>query len=64
MRKLRHPNIVQLMDVQYKPEKGKIYVILEYCPGGSLQAILDHQGGKLTEHRAQQYFFFLLNYLS
>lgn len=55
LRKLRHANIVQLMDVQHKEEKGKIYVILEYCPGGSLQDILDRNGGKLTAYRAQQY---------
>lgn len=28
---LRHPNVMQLMEVFYNEEKGKIYMVLEYC---------------------------------
>lgn len=54
MRKLKHPNIVRMHDVQYKEEKGKIYVVLEYCAGGALQEVLEQHGGKLPLERAQQ----------
>lgn len=31
VRNLRHPNIMELIEVFYNEEKGKIYMVLEYC---------------------------------
>jgi len=40
LRKLNHPNVIKLIEVISNDEKGKLYLILEYCLGG-LQYLLD-----------------------
>ena len=48
LRKLRHPNICCLYDVQ-KTERH-IYLVLEYCGGGDLQGLIrTRQKGRLSE---------------
>ena len=39
LQRLRHPNVVELMDVIHKTEKQKIYVAFEFC-AGTLQDLL------------------------
>lgn len=34
LRKLKHRNVVELLDVLYNEEKEKMYLIMEYCVGG------------------------------
>lgn len=41
MKKLRHPNIVKLLDSYFT--KNNCYIITEYCDGGSLQGIIDNK---------------------
>ena len=36
LKKLRHPNIVPLYEVIDDPGRNKLYLILEYVPGGVL----------------------------
>ena len=31
LKELRHKNVMKLIDVLYNDEKGKIYMVLEYC---------------------------------
>ena len=50
MRRVKHHNIVRMLDVQ-KSEKF-IYLILEYCGGGDLSRLIRKQG-PLPEKRAQ-----------
>ncbi|XP_071496934.1 serine/threonine-protein kinase STK11-like [Diadema setosum] len=40
LKSLRHPNIIQLVDVLHNDEKQKMYLFMEYCVGG-LQDMLD-----------------------
>jgi eukaryotic-like serine/threonine-protein kinase len=39
---LEHPNVVTIYGLRV--DQQRIYIILEYLPGGSLQELLDHQG--------------------
>lgn len=34
LRKLKHRNVIELLDVLYNEEKQKMYLIMEYCVGG------------------------------
>lgn len=34
LRRLKHKNIIELLDVLYNEEKQKMYLIMEYCVGG------------------------------
>lgn len=36
MKKLNHPNVVQLVEVLDDPTHDKLYIIMEYLPNGSL----------------------------
>lgn len=61
LRKLRHRNVIELLDVLYNEEKQKMYLIMEYCMGG-LQEMLDSvPDKKLPMHQAHDYFVQLLD---
>lgn len=34
LRKLKHRNVIELLDVLFNEEKQKMYLIMEYCVGG------------------------------
>ncbi|XP_009786194.1 CBL-interacting serine/threonine-protein kinase 5-like [Nicotiana tabacum] len=53
MRRVRHPNIVELKEVM--ATKSKIFFIMEYVKGGELFAKLVSKG-KLNEESARKYF--------
>ncbi|KAI1883153.1 hypothetical protein AGOR_G00242290 [Albula goreensis] len=40
LRRLRHKNVIQLLDVLYNEEKQKMYMVMEYCVCG-MQEMLD-----------------------
>ena len=40
LKQIKHPNIVRLYDV--KPKKDNIYLVMEYCNGGSLAEALEY----------------------
>jgi serine/threonine protein kinase len=44
-RALRHPNVVGLLD--FGKHDGRFYFALEYCPGGSAEALRRRLGGKV-----------------
>eukprot|EP00039_Didymoeca_costata_P004427 m.73285 g.73285 ORF g.73285 m.73285 type:complete len:459 (+) comp12394_c0_seq2:277-1653(+) len=61
LKKLRHRNVVELVDVMYNWDKQKIYFVMEYCPG-TLQELLDGApGNQLPTHQAKDYFAQLLH---
>lgn len=53
MRSLSHPNIVSVYDFVETPDA--LYLMLEYCPGGDLLALLNRVG-RLDEPTAAVYF--------
>ena len=48
MHKLKHPNIVQLVDV--KKSSHNLYLILEYCDENNLEEFVKKRGGRLSEY--------------
>jgi serine/threonine protein kinase len=44
-RALRHPNVVGLLD--FGRHEGRFYFALEYCPGGSAEALRQRLGGRV-----------------
>jgi len=44
--KLTHPNIVRLHEY-YEVDKEALYLVEEYCSGGTLEALLKKRGGKM-----------------
>ncbi len=44
-RALRHPNVVGLLD--FGKHEGRFYFALEYCPGGSVEALRRRHGGRV-----------------
>ncbi len=53
MKKLRHPNLVRLHEVIDDPEKDKLYLILDYVPGGPLMSSARSQPA-LAEEEARR----------
>ncbi|XP_022229861.2 serine/threonine-protein kinase stk11 [Drosophila obscura] len=61
LKQLKHPNIVELMDVLYNEEKQKMYLVMEYCVGG-LQEMVDYQTDKkMPLFQAHGYFHQLVD---
>ena len=36
LKKVNHPNLVKLYEIMHKPDKSKLYLVLEYCEHGDL----------------------------
>ncbi|XP_050313140.1 serine/threonine-protein kinase STK11 isoform X2 [Anthonomus grandis grandis] len=61
LRKLRHKNIIRVLEEFEVEEKNKLYVIMEFCVG-SLQAMLDSvPGKKLPPRQGHGYFLQLVD---
>uniref|UniRef100_A0A6A7FRR0 non-specific serine/threonine protein kinase n=2 Tax=Hirondellea gigas TaxID=1518452 RepID=A0A6A7FRR0_9CRUS len=61
LRNLKHNNVIRLLDVHYNEEKGKIYMMMEYCVAG-LQEMLDRSPEKkFPIWQAHGYFVQLLD---
>ncbi len=46
MRKLKHTNVIQLIEVIQQEEKQKIYIVLEFAGAGSLQQVINSHPNK------------------
>jgi len=55
MKKLDHPNVLRLIEAMDDPDKDKLYLVVEYMSGGSVQDLIDSRGA-LPEEEARQYF--------
>ncbi|KAM4628815.1 serine/threonine-protein kinase STK11-like isoform 1-T2 [Polymixia lowei] len=61
LQKLRHKNVIQLVDVLYNEEKQKMYMVMEYCVCG-MQEMLDSVPTKrFPVYQAHGYFCQLLD---
>ncbi|XP_035279608.1 serine/threonine-protein kinase STK11-like [Anguilla anguilla] len=61
LRRLRHKNVIQLVDVLYNEEKQKMYMVMEYCVCG-MQEVLDSVPEKqFPGYQAHGYFCQLLD---
>ncbi|KAA6401366.1 MAG: putative Calcium/calmodulin-dependent protein kinase kinase 2 [Streblomastix strix] len=52
MKRLDHPNIVHLYEVIDDPNSDKMYLVMEYLPGGP---VLNKDSSSLSEHRCRIY---------
>ncbi|KAK0410570.1 hypothetical protein QR680_005201 [Steinernema hermaphroditum] len=61
MKNLNHPNVISLLDHFARPEKEKVYLVLEFCVG-SIEQLIDHSPQKmLPEFQAHRYFVQLMD---
>jgi len=58
--RLRHPNIMSLVDVFYNEEKGKVYLVLEYCCAVLKDMLERSAEGRFPTWQAHFYFMQLL----
>lgn len=61
LQRLRHRNIIELYDVLFHEEKGKLYVVFEYCPVVLDDLLYRAPGRHLPPAQARQYFSQLLD---
>ncbi|XP_037030806.1 serine/threonine-protein kinase STK11 isoform X2 [Bradysia coprophila] len=61
LRKLKHRNVIELLDVLYNEEKQKMYLIMEYCVGGLQEMVDSAPEKKLPLFQAHNYFVQLLD---
>lgn len=61
LRRLRHKNVIQLIDVLYNEEKQKMYLVMEYCVGGLQEMLESVPDKKLPIFQAHNYFLQLLD---
>ncbi|CAG0888739.1 unnamed protein product [Darwinula stevensoni] len=60
LKRLSHPNVIGLFDLQYDDTKKKTYMIMEYCVGGLQELIESTEKKKLPVWQAHGYFCQLL----
>ncbi|CAH1102562.1 unnamed protein product [Psylliodes chrysocephalus] len=61
LRKLKHKNLINLVDELYNHEKQKMYLIMEFCVG-SLQGMLESTpNNKFPQYQAHGYFIQLID---
>ncbi len=56
MQRLRHHNVMRLVEVLHNDEKGKIYLVLEYCCAVLKDMLDDSHGGRFPAWQAHFYF--------
>ncbi|QQP38129.1 Serine/threonine kinase 11 [Caligus rogercresseyi] len=56
LRGLRHRNVMRLIDVFYNEEKGKIYMILEFCIAVLKDMLESSPTKKFPAYQAHEYF--------
>jgi [calcium/calmodulin-dependent protein kinase] kinase len=54
MKKLLHPNVLQLYEVLDDPKVNKLYLVLEYMKRGDLYKVLSDRQKQVTEAHTQQ----------
>lgn len=54
LQRVRHPHIVSLIEVIKRPEKSRIFLVLEYCSGGDLSSFVK-RNGRLGEDKVQDF---------
>lgn len=60
LKRLKHKNVIELIDVIYNEEKEKLYMILEYCVGELQEMLESIESHKFPIWQAHGYFVHLL----
>ncbi|XP_059847123.1 serine/threonine-protein kinase STK11 isoform X2 [Mobula hypostoma] len=61
LRRLRHKNVIQLVDVLYNDEKQKMYMVMEYCVCGMQEMLDSVNDKKFPVFQAHGYFCQLID---
>ncbi|XP_029905295.1 serine/threonine-protein kinase STK11-like [Myripristis murdjan] len=61
LQRLRHKNVIQLVDVLYNEEKQKMYMVMEYCVCGMQEMLDSVPEKKFPVYQAHGYFCQLLD---
>ncbi|XP_069784291.1 serine/threonine-protein kinase STK11 isoform X2 [Narcine bancroftii] len=61
LRRLRHKNVIQLVDVLYNDEKQKMYMVMEYCVCGMQEMLDSVSDKKFPVFQAHGYFCQLID---
>ncbi|XP_063146937.1 serine/threonine-protein kinase STK11 isoform X2 [Candoia aspera] len=61
LRRLRHKNVIQLVDVLYNEEKQKMYMVMEYCVCGMQEMLDSVPDKKFPVFQAHGYFCQLID---
>ncbi|KAM4809597.1 serine/threonine-protein kinase STK11 [Rhinophrynus dorsalis] len=61
LRRLRHRNVIQLVDVLYNEEKQKMYMVMEYCVCGMQEMLDSVQDKRFPVFQAHGYFCQLMD---
>lgn len=61
LRRLRHKNVIQLVDVLYNEEKQKMYMVMEYCVCGMQEMLDSVPEKKFPVFQAHGYFCQLID---
>ncbi|XP_042198688.1 serine/threonine-protein kinase STK11 [Callorhinchus milii] len=61
LRRLRHKNVIQLVDVLYNEEKQKMYMVMEYCVCGMQEMLDSVHDKKFPVFQAHGYFCQLID---
>lgn len=54
LRDLKHPNITRYYDRQIDKKTAKLYIIMEFCAGGDLAALIRRRKREMREKIAQK----------
>lgn len=57
MKKLNHPNLVQLIEVLDDPEEDSLYMVLEMCKKGVVMKVGLHEPAKPYPEESCRYWF-------
>jgi len=61
LKRLKHPNIIELVDVLFNWHKQKMYLFMEYCAATVQEVLASSPDKKLPLHQAHDYFKQLLD---
>ena len=61
MTKLNHKNIIKLKEIIDDPDSKKVYLIMNYCKGGTLENKLKKSPNGIEESLVKHYFRCLLS---
>lgn len=58
LKRLKHRNVIELVDVFVNEEKQKMYLVMEYCVGGLQDMLENSPGRKFPQWQAHEYGIF------
>ena len=61
--KMQHKNVISLREIIDDPSSEKVYLVMDFCEGGTLHSKLQATDNGLPEHQVKSYFRSLISAL-